>query len=102
MRKTILIAALVLFTFAIGCKKEEQSPPLVPQNLSPGGSSIAFDSKIKSLESIVEKDPKNLSALVELGNIYMDTGKFMQAVEMYGKSLEINPNDQNVRVDMGV
>jgi tetratricopeptide (TPR) repeat protein len=54
-----------------------------------------------SLRSLLMADPKNLAALIELGNLYYDQGQFAQAVEWYGKALEIAPRNPNVRTDRG-
>ena len=40
-----------------------------------GPDSIEVASKIQSLKEIVKKDPKNLAAWVELGNLYFDSGQ---------------------------
>jgi Tfp pilus assembly protein PilF len=100
-RMFILMAVIAITVFAGGCKKEQSSPPLVPQNMPPGGGSIVFNDEIKTLESALKKNPKDLSALIRLGNTYMDTKRYDKAIEMYQRALEIDPKNANVRVDMG-
>jgi len=46
-------------------------------------------------------NPKNLDALIQLGNLYYDQGQHLQAVEWYGKALDIDPRNPNVRTDRG-
>jgi len=101
MRRTLVVAAMVLAVFTAGCQREESSPPLVPKNLPPGGGSIVFNDEINTLEKVLEKNPKDLSALIRLGNLYMDSKRFKEAAELYGRSLEIDPKNTDVRVDMG-
>lgn len=101
MKRLLIIAAMALTVLALGCKKEQQSPPLVPQNLPSGGGSIVFNDEIKTLETVLEKNPKDLSALIRVGNLYMDTKRYGEAVAMYQRALEIDPKNNNVRVDMG-
>jgi len=101
MRRIFITAALVLTVLATGCKQQESSPPLVPQDLSPGGGSIVFNDEIETLETVLEKNPKDLPALIRLGNLYMDTKRYGEAVALYQRALEIDPGNQNVRVDMG-
>jgi tetratricopeptide (TPR) repeat protein len=101
MKRTLVITAIALALLAVGCKKEQESPPLVPHNLSPGGGSIVFNDEIKTLERVIEKNPNDLSALIRLGNLHMDTQNFGEAVAMYERALEIDPKNNNVRVDMG-
>lgn len=54
-----------------------------------------------SLRSLLMANPKNLEALIQLGNLYYDQGQHLQAVEWYGKALEIDPRNPNVRTDRG-
>ena len=58
--------------------------------------------KIQELKDIVQKDANNLSALVELGNLYFDTDQPKEAVEAYSKYLAIKPDNADVRTDMGI
>ncbi len=54
-----------------------------------------------SLKLSLARNPKDLNSLVRLGNLYYDHGKFREAVDWYGRALEIEPNDVNVRTDRG-
>jgi len=54
-----------------------------------------------SLRALLMTNPKNLDALIQLGNLYYDQGQHQQAVEWYGKALEIDPRNPNVRTDRG-
>jgi len=57
--------------------------------------------KEASLRALLMANPKNLDALIQLGNLYYDQGQHQQAVEWYGKALEIDPRNVNVRTDRG-
>ena len=54
-----------------------------------------------SLRALLMANPKNLDALIQLGNLYYDQGQHLQAVEWYGKALDIDPRNPNVRTDRG-
>ncbi len=58
--------------------------------------------RIKALKDIVHKDPNNLSALEELGNLYFDTGQPKESIEAYSRYLALKPDNPNVRTDMGI
>jgi tetratricopeptide (TPR) repeat protein len=58
--------------------------------------------KISTLKSILKDDPKNLKALVELGNLYFDSDQFDLAIQVYSRALEIDPNSPDVLTDMGI
>jgi cytochrome c-type biogenesis protein CcmH/NrfG len=61
-----------------------------------------FDQQIKMLKQVVEKEPENRNAWVQLGHNYFDSNQYVQAVEAYDKALELDGNDPNVLTDQGV
>jgi len=77
-------------------------PATAPVAPPPGPSPAEVNAKIQALKDIVQKDPKNLSALVELGNLYFDSDQPREAVEVYGKYLAVKPDNADVRTDMGI
>ena len=75
-----------------------------------------FESEVQQLETALKNDPKNLNALIQLGNLYYDwgqnevdtkgetaqpEGKWVKAIEYYGQALKITPANADVRTDMG-
>jgi tetratricopeptide (TPR) repeat protein len=90
-RKAVQTMALV--------PKPEMAPPPASQ---PGPSPLEVASKIKTLNEIVQKDPKNLPAWVELGNLYFDSDQPKEAIEAYSKYLAAKPDNPDVRTDMGI
>jgi cytochrome c-type biogenesis protein CcmH/NrfG len=86
---------------------EEKMPPL-PSSIKPPQSAPApaltpdIQNQISTLKSILKEDPKNLKALVELGNIYFDSDQLDPAIQAYSKALELDPKNPNVRTDMGI
>lgn len=61
-----------------------------------------IQSRIAGIQRMLDADPGNLEALVQLGNDYFDTGNYEKAVEYYRKSLTINPSNPDVITDMAV
>jgi cytochrome c-type biogenesis protein CcmH/NrfG len=86
----------------------EERTPLNPPSVRPPGSPAVtaitpdLQKEISALRTILKDDPKNLKALVELGNLYFDAGTFDPAIQAYSKALEIEPNNPDVRTDMGI
>ena len=79
--------------------QQPQVPPqATPQELPPAEVSA----KIEALGDIVEKDPKNIAAWMELGNLYFDTDHPQEAIEAYSKYLAVKPDNADVRTDMGI
>ena len=82
-----------------------QRPPMAeaPLETSPQGiSPVEAAAKIQTLKDILQKDPKNLSAWVELGNSYFDTNQPQESIEAYSKYLAVKPDNPDVRTDMGI
>jgi len=106
MKKLFVLILFSIFSLA-GCQQKDDSkpqfqPPVGQPGQGPLGSGPiqGFD-KVKMLQDVVAKDPKNMNAWIELGNILMDSKKYAEAVEPYQKALEIDPKNVDVRVDMG-
>jgi tetratricopeptide (TPR) repeat protein len=54
----------------------------------------------RALESLAIRDKANVSVRVELGNLYMDHGQFVDAARWYGEAVVLRP-DPDVIVDLG-
>ena len=108
MRKIIIFGLLAAVAFPACQQKEQSAPQFQPPVGQPGqgsgpvgGGPIQGLDQAKMLREAVTKDPKNLDAWIKLGNTLMDTRRFSEAVEAYGKALELDPRNPDVRVDMG-
>jgi cytochrome c-type biogenesis protein CcmH/NrfG len=85
-------------------QKPQMAPPgaPAPTPAPPPRDSIETASQIQTLKEIVKKDPKNLPALVELGNLYFDTDQPNEAIDAYSRYLAVKPDNPDVRTDMGI
>ena len=116
-KETVILAVVIAFlvgfitgaTVAIlkGKKGVEgpamvQKPQTAPMPAPPGPSPLEVASKIETLKEIVRKDPKNLPAWVELGNLYFDSNQPKEAIETYSQYLAIKPDNADVRTDMAI
>jgi len=79
-----------------------QKPQMAPMPAPQGPSPTEVASKTELLKDILKKDPKNLSAWVELGNLYFDSDQPKEAIEAYSQYLAIKPDNADVRTDMGI
>ena len=95
--KRILIICLTLFLFLTNCQKKEEQKA---QTQFPKGP-VIVDNEIMRFQELVRKDPKNVDAWIQIGNIMMDTSRFPEAIDAYQKALELNGKNLDVRVDMG-
>jgi cytochrome c-type biogenesis protein CcmH/NrfG len=76
------------------------SPPSATNVPSPPAPDLS--KQIEALQGILKEDPRNLKALIELGNVYFDTDQAEKAIEAYSKALQIEPNNSDVRTDLGI
>jgi cytochrome c-type biogenesis protein CcmH/NrfG len=76
--------------------------PASPAQAPPARDSIEVATQIQTLKEIVKKDPKNLPAWVELGNLYFDSDRPQEAIEAYSHYLAVKPDNPDVRADMGI
>jgi len=83
-------------------QKPQMAPAGVPTPAPPARDSIEVASQIQTLKEIVKKDPKNLPAWVELGNLYFDMDQPKEAIEAYSQYLAVKPDNPDVRTDMGI
>lgn len=113
------------FSF-VACQKQDgmaenvgagaPAPPPVPPPPSPvgeaasssasaesphgSGAPVPFMQKLAEYKARLEKDPKDIEALVFMGNANYDIQRFEKAKEFYQKALEVDPNNTHVRTDL--
>lgn len=113
------------FSF-VGCQKQDgmaenvgagaPAPPPVPSAPAPvgeaasssasaesphgSGAPVPFMQKLAEYKARLEKDPKDIEALVFMGNANYDIQRFEKAKEFYRKALEVDPNNTHVRTDL--
>jgi len=110
----VLLAVGVAFAFGFltgsvvstlkGTKGNESSmtdlmtqPPVGKEPIS-----IELMESIEDLKEFVREDPKNITAWLKLGNIYFLHSRYREAVEAYRHYLSVNPDDPDVRTNMGI
>jgi Flp pilus assembly protein TadD len=75
--------------------------PVTASGAPTGAPMEAVRQQLASLKAQVEANPNNFDALVQLGNMYMDVGKYPQAAEYYERVVAVR-DDANVRTDLGI
>ncbi len=94
---TVLGALLVLLLAPGGCRKKEE-----PRGTGGEAISLSALNEIENYKEILRKDPDNLQALINIGNLYFDTRQDLAAIEHYQRALSLDPRNVNVRTDMAV
>jgi len=117
MKPILAVSAVAIGVFLGGCSKDQPiqaapaapppgglalpgapPPPMMAQ--PPGASGVG--QRIEATKQALEKDPKNASLWVQLGNDYFDTHQAQLSVDAYAKALELRPDDPDVLTDQGV
>ena len=96
-RMATACAVLLALLAAGGCRKKETPPAGEAEPLN-----LNALSEIENYKEILRKDPSNLQAVINLGNLYFDTRQDLLAIEHYRKALAIDPGNVNVRTDLAV
>lgn len=78
----------------------QPAPP--PTISAPGQTLPDYTARIRETKAILEKDPNNRRAWVQLGNDYFDSNQFNESIAAYTRALELDANDPNVLTDRGV
>lgn len=102
------LLGLTLGSLVIGPKLAQSKEPApsitaeAPAAATTSGNPMPMiQQQLATLKAAVERDPRDVTALVQLGNLYMDAAKFPQAVEYYERALAVR-DDANVRTDLGI
>jgi len=85
--------------------------PLPVEDVSASGGSVSGQpsepqpppvdlARVQQLQTEIKNNPKNVEALVELGNIHFEQKNFKDAIGLYAKALELRPSNANVRTDL--
>jgi tetratricopeptide (TPR) repeat protein len=61
----------------------------------------ATDAQIFALHDLVGREPGNVKAQIDLGNVLYDAGRYQEAIGHYQKALALNPKDASVSTDLG-
>jgi cytochrome c-type biogenesis protein CcmH/NrfG len=63
---------------------------------------VLDEGRVQALQTIVNNDPKNAEARVQLGNTYFDAERYQDAIKWYEEALKLDPKNVNASTDLGV
>ena len=75
---------------------QEAQAPMVPQGPTPEQRAA-----LKELEARVQKDPNDVEAWVQLGDLHYDTDRPMEAIRAYERAMTLKPGNPDVITDLG-
>lgn len=88
----------VLFSVWKTTGSAAHSPTSAPTPAEAGERSRELDALVRE----TSQNPTNVSAWIQLGNLYFDTHQYEKSIWAYRKALELDPDNADVWTDMGV
>lgn len=105
MHRGTTYTALLLVIVLTGCDAGvgEQRAPAVKerQDKRQAVHEPYYHGLIEEYRLVLAQDPRNRAATIALANAYFDTENWKDAIIYYERSLRLEPNDPDVRTDLG-
>jgi tetratricopeptide (TPR) repeat protein len=99
----------VILGWVLGSQQAGPPAPVAaeaqPAASPPAGGSqtpVLDEAKVQGLQTILNSDPKNTGALVQLGNTYFDAARYPDAIKYYEQALQLGPDNVDASTDLGV
>ncbi len=99
----------VILGWVIGSQQASSRPAAAPQAAAaaapaaPAQQAPALDqAKVQALTTILNSDPKNVGAQVQLANTYFDAERYPEAITFYERALKLDPKNIDASTDLGV
>ena len=63
---------------------------------------VLDENRVRALQTVINTDPKNAEARIQLANTYFDGERFQDAIKWYEEALRLEPKNVNASTDLGV
>jgi tetratricopeptide (TPR) repeat protein len=63
---------------------------------------VLDEARVQSLTTILQSDPKNSGAAIQLANTYFDGERYNDAIKWYEEALKLDPKNVDASTDLGV
>lgn len=78
-----------------------QSGTSIPAEPSSPTGGADFMQQASVLKMALQANPRDVTSLTHLGNLYYDHQRWTEAISYYERALEESPNNADIRTDMG-
>src|SRR5918992_1627524 len=89
--------------------QQQSAPPVrsaaveeAPAQARPQQPAVLDEGRVQALQTIVNSDPRNVEARVQLANTYFDGERYQDAIKWYEEALKLDPRNVNASTDLGV
>jgi tetratricopeptide (TPR) repeat protein len=65
-------------------------------------AAVLDEGRVQALQTIVNSDPNNAEARIQLANTYFDGERYQDAIKWYEEALRLDPKNVNASTDLGV
>ena len=81
-----------------------QAAPATGGGTAAGGRAapVLDQARVEQLNATIKGNPKDVSSVVQLANVYFDAERWPDAISWYERALALNPKDPDVSTDLGV
>ena len=90
--------------YLIASQAGRSTPPAVASTTSAVGGptpTVLDEGMLRAYREILERDPKNLQAAVNAGNLLYDAQRYAEAIGFYQQAFALSPSDINICTDLG-
>jgi tetratricopeptide (TPR) repeat protein len=101
----------VILGWVIGTQQARRAVPIAAAEAAPGAQASAGnpeqappldEGQVQALTTIIKSDPKNVDAVIRLGNTYFDAEHWDEAIQWYTRAVELDPKNPDASTDLGV
>jgi tetratricopeptide (TPR) repeat protein len=101
---TLMVGGLGGYMIAVasmqpGASASAQAAPA--QSNTTAATPLVDEGALKAYRDILTRDPKNLAAAVNAGNLLYDAHRYVDAIPYYQQAFALNDTDINVSTDLG-
>src|SRR5678816_968720 len=100
-----LIAGWIIGSHQSGPPTAQPPAPASSTQSSSGSGTtpaVVNEDQVSAFKAMAEREPSNVTPLVQLGNLYFDAERYDDASQWYVKALKLAPNDVDVNTDLGI
>ena len=98
---TLIVGGLGGYILAVSGSRPGVGVPLETAAAASSTAPLADEGALHAYRDILTRDPKNLQAAVNAGNLLYDAHRYVEAIPFYQQAFALNESDINVSTDLG-
>jgi len=98
---TLIVGGLVGYILAAAGTRPGVGVPVPTAAAAPSTAPLADEGALQAYRDILTRDPKNLQAAVNAGNLLYDAHRYVEAIPFYQQAFALDGSNINVSTDLG-